>query len=146
MRDRALKGAGIFSPFRGRVKVRVLPAGCEPAARRTIRRGLLPVERQIDAQLDMAIFKSEAQVLDEAGRPVGHGTVYVHLQRGLEREQEGGGTISLKSWTPTDRVPRALQLADGRRLDIRVSRDALSDCSSNRVLRFEAHWPPGRVA
>jgi hypothetical protein len=93
----------------------------------------------------MAIFKSEARVLDEAGRAVGEGTVYVHLPLGLEREQEGGGTVSLKSWAATDRVPRVLYMADGRRLEIRVSRDALSDCSKNRVLRFEASWPPGRV-
>jgi len=103
------------------------------------------VERFIDAGLSMAIFKSEAQVLDETGRPVGRGTVYVHLPRGLEREQDGGGTVSLKSWTPSDRAPRSLRLADGRRLDLRVSRDALSDCSNNRVLRFEARWPPERA-
>jgi hypothetical protein len=90
----------------------------------------------------MAVFKSEAEVVTQKGDSVGAGTAYLHLPRGMEREQDGGGTISLKTWSPSEDAPAALRLADGRRLEIRVSRDALSECSRNRVLRFQAHWPP----
>jgi hypothetical protein len=91
----------------------------------------------------MAVFKSEAEVITSTGESLGEGTAYVHLPRGVEREQDAGGTISLKSWSPSRDAPTALRFADGRRLEISVSRDALSECSRNRVLRFQAHWPPG---
>ena len=89
----------------------------------------------------MAILKSDAELLGEQGQRLGDGMIYVHLPRGLEREQDGSGTMSLKAWTPTEDPPAALQLPDGRRLAITVSRDALSDCSRNRVLRFQVRWP-----
>lgn len=80
-------------------------------------------------------------MVTEAGQTLGSGTAYVHLPRGLDRGQEAGGTISLRAWTPAADPPVALSLADGRRLPIRVSRDAISECSRNRVLRFELSWP-----
>ena len=91
----------------------------------------------------MAVFRSEAEVLSEDGRGLGAGMAYLHLPRGLEREQDGNGTLSLQSWEPSGDPPTALRLKDGRQLAIQVSRDALSDCSRNRILRFTAHWPPG---
>ena len=95
----------------------------------------------------MAILKSDSNVLNETGQRLGVGTAYLHLPHGLDREQEGTGTISLRSWEPTDAPPAELRLEDGRRLAIRVSRDALSECSRNRVLRFTLRWPPaGAVA
>ncbi len=90
----------------------------------------------------MAVFKSAADLLGAEGQSLGAGMVYIHLPRGLERAQDAGGTMSLKSWSPTESPPASLRLVDGRRLPIRVSRDALSECSRNRVLRFQAHWPP----
>ena len=89
----------------------------------------------------MAIFKSQAQVLTASGQELGEGLAYLHLPRGLERAQQSGGTISLRSWRPSGEPPTALCLEDGRRLEVRVSRDALSECSRNRVLRFQFDWP-----
>jgi hypothetical protein len=89
----------------------------------------------------MAVFKSEALVTAADGAPLGAGMAYLHLPRGLEREQDAGGTVSLRSWTAVTAEPALLQLVDGRHLPINVSRDALSDCSRNRVLRFTLHWP-----
>lgn len=90
----------------------------------------------------MPIFRAEAEVLDCADRSVGAGMAYVHLPRGLDREQDGTGTVSLRSWESDQDEPAALRLGDGRRLAISVTRDALSECSRNRILRFSAHWPP----
>lgn len=90
----------------------------------------------------MPIFRSEAEVLDGADHCLGAGMVYLHLPRGLGREQEGTGTVSLRSWEPDGDEPTTLLLGDGRRLAISVTRDALSECSRNRILRFSAHWLP----
>ena len=94
------------------------------------------------AEHGLPVFKSEAQLLSRTGQEVGEGMAYVHLPRGLQTEQEGSGTVSLKSWAASDELPDSLLLPDGRRLRIRVSRDALSECSRNRILRFQARWPP----
>lgn len=94
----------------------------------------------------MAIFRSEAEVLDAADRPLGTGLASIHLPRGLDREQQGSGTVSLRAWEPESGEPVALSLGDGRRLAISVSRDALSDCSRHRILRFAARWPPAPSA
>jgi hypothetical protein len=66
---------------------------------------------------------------------------YLHLPRGDEAEQDATGTVSLRTWQ-AEGEPTELRLADGRRLSITVTRDALSECSRNRILRFSAHWPP----
>ena len=94
----------------------------------------------------MAIFRSQTDVLAGDGRSLGFGMVYLHLPRGLEQTQTGSGTVSLTSWEPVEDPPAVLRLADGRHLAIRVSRDALSECSRNRILRFAADWPPGSAA
>jgi len=90
----------------------------------------------------VAVFKSEAELVTQSGEALGGGMAYLHLPRGLQRQQASSGTISLKYWRQSDQPPVALRLPDGRNLGIRVSRDALSECSRNRVLRFEADWPP----
>jgi hypothetical protein len=66
----------------------------------------------------------------------------LHLPRGRDQAQDGAGTVSLRSWEQPDEPPAELRLADGRRLPISVTRDALSDCSRNRILRFTMRWPP----
>ena len=74
---------------------------------------------------------------------MGAGMAYIHLPHGLEQEQDGTGTVSLKSWGLEDEAPTTLQLGDGRRLTINVSRNAVSECSRNRILRFSTRWLPG---
>jgi len=90
----------------------------------------------------MAVFRSEAVLLGDGGARLGAGMAYLHLPRGEGREQDVSGTMSLKSWDAAEGQPVAIQLSDQRTLTISVSRDALSECSRNRVLRFQAHWPP----
>jgi hypothetical protein len=67
---------------------------------------------------------------------------YIHLRLGAEQAQQATGTLSLRRWEPQDDLPTSLRLADGRRLSIAVSREVVSDCSRNHILRFRASWPP----
>ena len=90
----------------------------------------------------MAVFKSSAEVHDAADRAIGAGMAYIHLRQAAEQAQESTGTISLRRWEPFDDLPTSLRLADGRRLSIAVSREVVSDCSRNHILRFKASWPP----
>ena len=90
----------------------------------------------------MAVFKSSVDVHDAENRSIGTGTAYVHLRLAADAEQRATGTVSLRRWEPADEVPTSLQLEDGRRLPIEVSREVLSDCSRNHILRFQAQWPP----
>lgn len=90
----------------------------------------------------MAVFKSGVEVHDGQDRSIGSGMAYVHLRLGHEAAQSATGTISLKRWEPAEDVPSWLKLEDGRRLAIEVSRDLLSECSRNHILRFQAAWPP----
>ena len=93
----------------------------------------------------MAVFKSPARLQTASARTLGEGTIFLHLPRGLDRPQPATGTMSLTTWTPSDDPAASLILDDGTTLPIGVSRDALSDCSRNRVLRFSVQWP-GRPA
>ena len=90
----------------------------------------------------MSVFKSSVDVHDAEDRSIGAGMAYVHLRLGADAEQRATGTVSLRRWEPAERVPASLQLADGRSLSIEVSREVLSDCSRNHILRFQAQWPP----
>ncbi len=90
----------------------------------------------------MAVYRSQAEVLGPDGGVLGAGTTYLHLPRGLDRPQEASGTISLRSWQPGEDLPASLRLEDGRWLSLVVERDAVSECSRNRILRFRASWPP----
>ena len=90
----------------------------------------------------MAVFKSSVDVHDAGDRSIGAGMAYVHLRLAADAEQRATGTISLKRWEPGDEPPRWLALADGRALAIEVSREVLSECSRNHILRFQASWPP----
>jgi len=90
----------------------------------------------------MAVFKSAVHVHDAQDRPIGDGMAYLHLRLGQDADQRATGTVSLKQWTPAGEPPVMLALADGRRLPIEVSREVLSECSSNHILRFQASWPP----
>lgn len=90
----------------------------------------------------MAVFKSSVDVHDADNRSIGAGMAYVHLRLAADAEQRATGTVSLRRWEPGEDVPTWLRLADGRRLPIEVSREVLSDCSRNHILRFQASWPP----
>ena len=90
----------------------------------------------------MAVFKSSVDVHDVDDRSIGTGMAYVHLRLAPTAEQRATGTVSLRRWEPADEAPTALQLEDGRRLPIEVSREVLSECSRNHILRFQAQWPP----
>jgi hypothetical protein len=90
----------------------------------------------------MAVFKSLVEVHDTGDRPIGAGMTYVHLRLPAESEQRATGTVSLKRWEPAGEPPAWLSLPDGRALPIEVSREVLSDCSRNHILRYQANWPP----
>jgi hypothetical protein len=90
----------------------------------------------------MAVFKSSVDVHDADNRSIGSGMAYVHLRLAADAEQRATGTVSLRRWEPADEVPAWLLLADGRQLPIEVSRQVLSECSRNHILRFQAQWPP----
>ncbi len=92
----------------------------------------------------MAVVRAEAKVVGETGRSLGSGIAYRHLPRGSGQEQEATGTVSLRSWNAGVDAPRALRLVGWGELAIDVSRDALSECSRNRILRFRARWVPLR--
>jgi len=90
----------------------------------------------------LAVFKSRVEVFDAAGRAIGAGMTYLHLRLDRARAQHATGTVSLRAWTPEGEPPAGLLLEDGRRLPIQVSREVLSECSSNHILRYQADWPP----
>jgi hypothetical protein len=90
----------------------------------------------------MAVFKSSVEVHDASDRAIGAGMTYVHLRLSADQPQMTSGTISLKHWEPQDELPTSLRLADGRRLSIEVSRQVVSECSRNHILRYQAVWPP----
>jgi hypothetical protein len=90
----------------------------------------------------LAVFKSSVEVHDTGGRAIGVGMTYVHLRLAAEQAQRATGTVSLTSWHPEGDAPAWLRLDDGRRLTIEVSRDVLSECSRNHILRYHAAWPP----
>ena len=90
----------------------------------------------------MAVFKASAVVHDGRGGVIGEGMTYVHLRRSAAERHDVTGTVSLTWWEPVGEPPAELALPDGRRLPIRVSRDVLSECSQNRIFRYEASWPP----
>jgi hypothetical protein len=90
----------------------------------------------------MAVFKSSVEVHDAGDRSIGAGMTYVHLRLPADAEQRATGTVSLKRWAPEGESPTWLALADGRALPIEVSREVLSECSRNHILRFQASWPP----
>jgi hypothetical protein len=90
----------------------------------------------------MAVFKSLVEVHDTGDRPIGAGMTYLHLRLPAAAEQRATGTVSLKRWEPAGEPPAWLALEDGRALPIEVSREVLSDCSRNHILRYQANWPP----
>jgi hypothetical protein len=90
----------------------------------------------------MAVFKSNVDVHDTGHRSIGTGMAYVHLRLAADAEQRATGTVSLRRWEPADEAPASLRLEDGRDLTIEVSREVLSECSRNHILRFHAQWPP----
>jgi hypothetical protein len=92
----------------------------------------------------VAVFKSSVEVHDAGDRSIGAGMTYVHLRQPGETAQRVTGTVSLKRWEPAGDPPARLALADGRALAIEVSREVLSECSQNHILRYQANWPPQR--
>ena len=94
----------------------------------------------------MAVFKSSVDVHDTDDRSIGAGMAYVHLRLAADAEQPVTGTVSLRRWEPAEALPARLRLDDGRQLAIEVSRQVVSDCSRNHILRFQALWPPAGPA
>jgi hypothetical protein len=90
----------------------------------------------------MAVVRIEARLIDAEGFDIGAGTAAIHLPLGHGRAQRASGTLSLRHWKPSGGAPSALLLEQGKRLAIEVSRDAISDCSRSRILRFSAVWQP----
>jgi hypothetical protein len=90
----------------------------------------------------MAVFKSSVEVHDVGDRRIGTGMAYVHLRLAADTAQRATGTVSLRRWEPAGEAPSWLALDDGRQLTIEVSREVLSECSRNHILRFQATWPP----
>lgn len=90
----------------------------------------------------MAVFKSGVDVHDADDLSIGTGMAYVHLRLGADAEQQATGTVSLRRWEPANELPTSLRLADGRHLAIQVSRQVVSECSRNHILRFQTQWPP----
>src|SRR5688500_2170144 len=94
----------------------------------------------------MAVFKSLVEVHDAGDRSIGDGMTYVHLRLPADAPQRATGTVSLKRWEPAGEPPARLTLEDGRILAIEVSREVLSECSQNHILRYQATWPPAAPA
>ena len=90
----------------------------------------------------MAVVRVEARVVDERGGEIGAGMAAIHLPLGRSRAQQASGTVSLRQWNPAGGDPVALCWGEGESISIQVSRDAISDCSRNRILRFSASWQP----
>ncbi len=91
----------------------------------------------------MAVFRSQAELLDSSDTVVGEGQAYIHLPRGAGVPQRVQGTFSLVRWDPDAGAPAAIRLADGRRLAIQVEADRLNNClNGGRILRYFAQWPP----
>jgi hypothetical protein len=90
----------------------------------------------------MAVVRIEARLIDAEGVDLGAGTAAIHLPLGRGRAQQASGTLALRQWNPSGGQPAALLTDEIGRLPIEVSRDAISDCSRSRILRFSAAWQP----
>jgi hypothetical protein len=90
----------------------------------------------------VAIVKGNAEIRGANGSIVGRGTTYLHLPRGRGRAQTAGGTVSCTEWNPNAGEPRIIALENGPTLSISVSKDAVSQCSRNHILRFTTEWNP----
>lgn len=88
----------------------------------------------------MAIVKSPAKILSGDGTSVGLGMAYIHLPRGKDREQVATGTISCTEWHESAGLPETIQLEGYAPLTVSVSREAISECSRNHILRFSTSW------
>jgi hypothetical protein len=89
----------------------------------------------------MAVLRSAAELLGRSGQVIGRGTLALHLPCGREQAQQASGTLSLVYWAPSGELPAIVRLPDGTQLPLEVSRDAVSECSRNRILRLSTRWP-----
>jgi len=90
----------------------------------------------------MAIIKGNAEIRSATGSVVGQGMMYLHLPRGREQAQSAGGTVSCTAWNPDAGEPRLIAIDDGPTLTIEVSKEAVSQCSQNHILRYTTEWDP----
>jgi hypothetical protein len=86
--------------------------------------------------------KGNAEIRSANGAIIGRGMAYVHLPRGQGRAQTAGGTVSCTDWNPSVGEPAIIAIENGPTLPITVSKDAVSQCSRNRILRYTAQWNP----
>ena len=90
----------------------------------------------------MAIVKGNAEIRADNGSVVGRGVAYLHLPRGRERAQTAGGTVSCSAWNPGAGEPSVIAIENGPTVTITVSKEAVSECSRNRILRYTTEWQP----
>ena len=90
----------------------------------------------------MAIIKGNAEIRSATGSLVGQGMTYLHLPRGREQSQSASGTVSCTAWNPDAGEPRVIAINDGPTLTIEVSKEAVSQCSQNHILRYTTEWAP----
>lgn len=91
---------------------------------------------------ELAIVKGNAEIRSADGSLVGRGMTYLHLPRGQERAQTAGGTVSCTDWNPNAGPPRIIAIENGPTLSITVSKEAISQCSQNHILRYTTEWNP----
>ncbi|MFN0073896.1 MAG: hypothetical protein ACKVVP_20645 [Chloroflexota bacterium] len=90
----------------------------------------------------MAIIKGIAELRSAGGELVGSGMAYLHLPKGKGVAQAVGGTVSCTTWHPDAGAPTSLMIERGPTLTISVSKEAVSQCSQNHILRYTATWVP----
>lgn len=90
----------------------------------------------------MAIVKGNAEIRAADGSIVGRGMAYLHLPRGHGRAQTAGGTVSCTDWHPGSGQPEIIAIENGPTLSITVSKEAVSQCSQNHILRYTTEWNP----
>lgn len=87
-------------------------------------------------------MKGNAEIRSSDGRVVARGIAYLHLPRGVGVRQSAGGTVSCRMWDQTAGEPAVLAVEHGPEVRIRVSKEAVSECSRNHILRYTADWEP----
>jgi hypothetical protein len=86
--------------------------------------------------------KGNAEIRSAGGSIVGRGMTYLHLPRGHGRAQTAGGTVSCTDWDPGAGEPAIIAIENGPTLAIAVSKEAVSQCSQNHILRYTTEWSP----
>jgi len=94
----------------------------------------------------VAIVKGSAEILSATGTCIGRGIAYVHLPRGKDLLQTATGTVSCTEWHEGAEPPEMVQIEGYEPLTVSVSREAISECSRNHILRFSTSWTARKSA